>query len=239
LPHAEPVPHSALRAAFAGSNVAQAATGSSEGAALSQRPSAQNAVWNHSQVALLLIDYQPEMLAAIRSETPASVIELNAIFMIRMAKALSIPIVLSSVGVELGVNSPTQPAIADELPGVKPIDRSTMNAWEDPAFLGPVRALNRRRLIVGALFSEVCLAFPVVDALRAKYEVMIPADMVGGQSPVAHNSALQRVYQAGAIPNSVLGLSAELFRDWKSAEGAKAKPVIIWYLGELKRRGLA
>lgn len=204
----------------------------------SQPPSPWNSVWNHDQVALLIIDYQPEMFAAVRSETPADMIELNTIYMIRIAKALNIPIVFSSVGVELGVNSPTVPSIANELEGVKVIDRSTMNAWEDPVFRQAVEATGKRRLIFGALFTEVCLAFPTVDALKDGYEVTFVEDMVGGQSAVSHNSAISRITQAGAIPNSVLGLSAELFRDWKSAEAEKAKPVIIAYLGELKKRGL-
>lgn len=203
----------------------------------SQLPSPQNAVWNHDQVALLLIDYQPEMLAAIRSETSADMIELNTIYMIRIARALDIPIVLSSVGVELGVNSPTQPSIAAELPGVKVIDRGTMDAWEDPNFVSAVKATGKKRLIFAALFTEVCLAFPAVDALKEGYEVMFVEDMVGGQSPVSHKAAISRVTQAGAIPNSVLGLSAELFRDWGSLEAQKAKPIIIWYLNEVQKRG--
>ncbi len=211
---------------------------SAAGSARTQRASPQNAVWNHDQVALLIIDYQPEMLAAIRSETSAELIELNTIYMIRVAKALNIPVVLTSVGVELGINSPTKPSIAAELPAVTVIDRSTMNAWEDPNFVGPVKALGRKRLIFGALFTEVCLAFPVVDALKDGFEVTFVEDMVGGQSPVSHKAAISRITQAGAVPNSVLGLSAELFREWKSAEGEKAKPVIIWYLNELKARRL-
>jgi len=204
----------------------------------SQRPSRNNAVWNHDQVALLVIDYQKEMFDAIRSETPADLIELNIIFTIRIAKALNIPIVLSSVGVDLGVNGPTKPSITAELPGVNVIDRSTMNAWEDPVFLKAVNDTGRKRLIFAALFTEVCLAFPVVDARKEGREVMFISDAVGGQSQVAHLTAIQRVIQAGAIPNPVLGLCAELFRDWKSPEGKKATPVIVWYLGELKKRGL-
>jgi nicotinamidase-related amidase len=228
----------AAGAALGGPAMAQAASAVTRPTGRSQPPSPQNAVWNHDQVALLIIDYQPEMLAAIRSETSSEMIELNTIYMIRIAKALNIPVVLTSVGVDLGVNSPTQPTIAAELPGVKAIDRSSMNAWEDPNFTHPVKALGRKRLIFGALFTEVCLAFPVVDALKEGYEVMFVEDMVGGQSPVSHKAAISRITQAGALPNSVLGLSAELFRDWGSAEAQKAKPIIIWYLGELKKRGL-
>lgn len=222
----------------AGNTNAQSIAAASGSAPRSQGPSPWNAVWNHDQVALLIIDYQKEMFDAIRSETPPDLIELNTIFMIRIAKALDIPIVISSVGVELGVNGPTRPSILAELPGATVIDRSTMDAWEDPVFRGAVQATGRRRLIFGALFTEVCLAFPVVDALKDGYEVQFVADMVGGQSQVAHASAIQRIIQAGAIPNSVLGLCAELFRDWKSIQGKKATPVIVAYLTELKKRGL-
>ncbi|MGK6324781.1 isochorismatase family protein [Sphingomonas sp. DT-51] len=224
----------AAGAALAAPSAAHAAAAVG-GGERSQPPSPQNAVWNHDQVALLIIDYQPEMLAAIRSETPADMIQLNTIYMLRIAKALNIPIVLSSVGVELGVNSPTAPAIAAELPGVKAIDRGTMDAWEHPGFLAAVKATGRKRLIFAALFTEVCLAFPAVDAMKEGYEVMFVEDMVGGQSPVSHKAAISRITQAGALPNSVLGLSAELFRDWGSLEAQKAKPIIIWYLNELKK----
>jgi len=230
----------AASAVTAAPQVAKAATSSTTVPTghKSQAPSPWNAVWNHDQVALLIIDYQKEMFAAIRSETPADMIELNTIYMIRIAKALDIPIVFSSVGVELGVNGPTVPAIAKELEAVKVIDRSTMNAWEDPVFRQAVEATGKRRLIFGALFTEVCLAFPTVDALKDGYEVTFVEDMVGGQSPVSHKAAISRITQAGALPNSVLGLSAELFRDWKSAEAEKVKPIIISYLSELNKRGL-
>lgn len=226
----------AAGATLAVPGIAQAAAGPAVPAlGKSQPPSKQNAVWNHDQVALLIIDYQPEMLAAIRSETPADMIQLNTIYMIRIAKALNIPIVLSSVGVELGVNSPTAPAIAAELPGVKAIDRGTMDAWEHPGFLAAVKATGKKRLIFAALFTEVCLAFPIVDAIKEGYETMFVEDMVGGQSPVSHKAAIARITQVGAIPNSVLGLSAELFREWGSLEAHAAKPIIIWYLNELKK----
>ncbi len=228
----------AVGAMLTGPAAAQAVAAPAQAGLKSQGPSPQNAVWNHDQVALVVIDYQKEMFDAIRSETPAELIELNIIFLIRLAKALGIPVVLSSVGVELGVNGPTKPSVAAELPGVKVIDRSTMNAWEDKTFLGAVKATGKKRLIFTALFTEVCLAFPVVDARKEGFEVMFPADAVGGQSQVAHAMAIERIVQAGAIPNSVLGLSAELFRDWASIEGKKATPVIVWYLGELKKRGL-
>lgn len=207
-------------------------------AAVSQPASAQNVVWNHDQVALILIDYQPEMFESIRSTPDADLIDLNTRFLIRIAKALDIPVVLSTVGVEMGVNGPTSPSIANELKGVKVIDRSSMNAWEDKAFVDAVKATGRKRLIFGALYTEICLAYPVLEAMKEGYEVAFVADAVGGVSEIAHTTAIQRMIQAGATPNTALALSAELFRDWKSPEAAKVRPVIVWYLDELKTRGL-
>lgn len=204
----------------------------------SQGPSPQGAVWNHDEVALLLIDYQEEMFANIRSEVGPELVDLNTRYLIRVAKAVGIPVILSTVGVQMGVNEPTRASIAAELPDAEIIDRSTMNAWEDETFRAAVTATGRRRLIFGALYTEICLAYPVVEALKEGFETMFVADAVGGQSQVAHAVALDRLVQAGAIPNTVLALSTEIFRDWKTAEAQKLRPIIMWYLGELTKMGL-
>lgn len=222
---------------LAGPVAAQAQAGA-QAAARSQPASTHNTVWNHDQVALVLIDYQPEMFTQIRSETNADLVELNTIFLIRVAKALDIPVVLSTVAVEMGINKPTKESIANELKGAKIIDRSTMNAWEDKTFVAAVKATGKKRLVFGALYTEICLTYPVLEAMKEGYEVTFVSDAVGGTSQIAHATAIDRMEAAGATPNTALALSAELFRDWKSAEAAKVRPVMIWYLGELKKRGL-
>jgi nicotinamidase-related amidase len=228
----------AAGALLTGPAFAQSTAATETPTAASQLPSPQNAVWNHDQVALLLIDYQPEMFTQIRSETNADLIELNTIYLIRVAKALDIPVILSTVGVGMGVNKPTKESIANELKGARIIDRSSMNAWEDKAFVDAVKATGKKRLIFGALYTEICLTYPVLDAVKEGYEVAFVSDAVGGVSQIAHATGIQRMIQAGAVPNTALALSAELFRDWKSAEAAKVRPITVWYLGELKKRGL-
>lgn len=197
--------------------------------------STQGAVWNHDEVALLLIDYQPEMFWQIRSETSARLIELNTLFLIRVARAMDIPIILSTVAVDMGINEPTITSIAAELPGTNVIDRSSMNAWEDEAFHAAVVATGRKRLVFGALYTEICLAFPVIEALNEGYEAMYIADAVGGMSQIAHATALDRLAHAGAIPNTALAWATELFRDWKSAEATKMRTLIVWYLEQIER----
>lgn len=192
----------------------------------------QHGVFWYEDTALVVIDYQVEMFQQVTSETPAEMIDFNIRTLIKAAKAYGMPIVLSTVGVELGVNHPTKPSVLAELPGMTEIDRSTMNAWDDPAFREAVRATGRRRLIVGALFTEICLAFPVVDMLKDGYDVAIPVDAVGGVTQIAHATAIARLIHAGATPTTTLAIATELFRDWKSPVADKARTLIVDYLAQ-------
>ena len=187
-------------------------------------------VWRSEEVALVLIDYQKEMFENIRSDIGPDQVELNVRLLIKAAKAFDIPVVLSTVGVDMGVNGPTRSSIQDELPGVVVIDRTSMDAWEDAAFRAAIEKTGRKRLIFGALYTEICLAFPVLDALRDGYEAMFVVDAVGGMSQLAHRTAIDRLTAAGAIPNTSLALVTELFRDWKSPVADKARELLKWYM---------
>jgi nicotinamidase-related amidase len=193
-------------------------------------------VWKHEDAALILIDYQKEMFEGVRSETPAELIDLNVRLLIKAAKAFNMPVILSTVGVEMGVNHPTRQSILDELPGIHVIDRSSMNAWEDEPFREAVRQTGRTRLIFGALYTEICLAFPVVEALKDGYEVTFVVDAVGGLSQLAHRTAIERLAHAGAVPNTSLALVTELFRDWKSPVADKAREILKGYVADLQKR---
>ena len=192
-------------------------------------------VWTYEETALVLIDYQKEMFDTVRSETPAELIDLNVRLLIKAAKAFDIPIILSTVGVEMKVNHPTVPSILAELPGIEVIDRSSMNAWEDRAFRDAVGKTGRKRLIFGALYTEICLAFPVVDALKDGYEVSFAVDAVGGLSQLAHRTAIERLEHAGAVATTALALVTELFRDWKSPVADKAREIIKPYMAEAQK----
>jgi len=192
-------------------------------------------VWTYQDCALVLIDYQKEMFASIRSETKTPLADLNVRLLAKTAKAFGVPIVLSTVGVAYKINSPTVPSIAAELSGLEPIDRSSMNAFEDHAFSEAVRKTGRKRLIIGGLHTEICLTFAVVQALRDGYEVMFVTDAVGGRSQVAHRTAIERMSHAGAVPNTALAVVTELFRDWASPLADKAREVIYWYFAEVPK----
>ena len=91
-----------------------------------------------------------------------------------------------------------------------------MNAFEDPAFRSAVEATGRKRLIIGALHTEICLSFATVQALKDGYDVLYVTDAVGGRSQVAHRTAIERLAHAGAVPTTALAVVTELFRDWAS-----------------------
>src|SRR3954453_14016696 len=173
-------------------------------------------VWSADDCALVLIDYQKEMFEVIRSETSADLVEMHVRLLARTAKAFNMPIVLSTVGVGYGFNGPTLPSILSELDGIEPIDRTSMNAFEDQAFREAVEATGRKRLILGGLHTEICLTFATVQALKDGYEVLYVADAVGGGSQAAHRTGVERLAHAGAVPTTALAVVTELFRDWAS-----------------------
>ena len=163
--------------------------------------------------ALLLIDYQPAQVASIRSADHELLVK-NAVSTVRAIKAFDVPVVHSTVNVASGQGQPTIPELAGLLENDKPIDRTTVNSWEDTEFLEAVRATGRRKLIICALWTEVCMAFAALDALRERYEVYPVVDAIGGTSVEAHRAGLDRVVQAGGQPISWVSLACELQRDW-------------------------
>jgi len=167
--------------------------------------------------ALLVIDYQPTQLESVRSMDHDLLLK-NAIATVKLAKLYSVPVVHSTIQVASGRQAPTLPELAELLEDDPPVDRTTMNSWEDPDFLHAVRATGRRKLIFCALWTEICLAFTALDALRDGYDVYPVVDAVGGTSVEAHRAGLERVAQAGAKPISWVSLAGELQRDWAREE---------------------
>jgi nicotinamidase-related amidase len=132
----------------------------------------------------------------------------------------------STVNVASG-QGPTLAELAGPLADDKPLDRTTVNSWEDVEFLEAVRATGRRKLIICALWTEVCMAFTALDALRDGYEVYPVVDAIGGTSPEAHRAGLDRVVQAGGQPVSWVSLACELQRDWARQETVPAIVEIV------------
>ncbi|HEY5951194.1 MAG TPA: hydrolase [Kofleriaceae bacterium] len=178
---------------------------------------------------LALIDYQPEQYQGVGSMDRDELV-LNVTLLGKLATAFKLPVVLSTVYVKHGMTG-TNPELREALPGVVEIDRTTMNSWEDPDFHAAVKKTGRKRLILAGLWTEVCVAFPALDAIREGYDVYIVADAIGGVSKTAHDAAMQRMLQAGAHPITVLGLACELQRDWGRPEADRLRTIMRAYFG--------
>ena len=167
--------------------------------------------------ALIVIDYQPSQLAAVAS-MDHDLLTRNIVSVARLAKTYHLPIVLSTVNVVANGQPPTLPELREVLSDNEELDRTQINSWEDVEFRGAVEETGRKKLIMTALWTEVCLAFPTLDAIREGYEVFPVVDAVGGTSPEAHRAGLERIVQAGAQPISWVSLACELQRDWARVE---------------------
>jgi len=163
--------------------------------------------------AMVLIDYQPSQFARVRSMDPDLLLN-NIVSTVKLANLFRVPIVHSTVNVASGRGKPTVAELAELLEDNPPIDRTSVNSWEDPEFVAAVRATGRRKLIFCALWTEVCMAFPALDAMREGYESYPVVDAIGGTSVDAHRAGLERVRQAGGQPISWVSLAFELQRDW-------------------------
>src|SRR6185503_10843117 len=113
--------------------------------------------------------------------------------------------------------------------------RTSMNAFDDRPFHEAVEHTGRKRLIVGGLHTEICLAFAVVEALKNGYDVMFVTDAVGGRSQAAHRTAIERLAHAGAVPTTALAVVTELFRDWAGPLAGPAIDTIYWYFREIPK----
>jgi nicotinamidase-related amidase len=162
--------------------------------------------------ALVVIDYQPSQVQTVHSIDRDLLIR-NIVSVARLANTFDLPVVLSTINVA-GGQGPTVPDLRNVLADSPEIDRTSINSWEDVEFRRAVEATGRRKLIMTALWTEVCLAFPTLDAIREGYEVYPVVDAVGGTSAEAHRAGLERIVQAGAQPISWVSLACELQRDW-------------------------
>ena len=180
--------------------------------------------------AFIVIDYQPIQVNSIASMERQRLVS-NIVRACKAALTYGLPIVHSTVNVESGINKPPIAALREVLGNIPTYDRTSINAWEDVEFRKAVEATGRKKLIMAALWTEACLTFPALDAMREGYEVYAVADAVGGTSVTAHEMALRRIEQAGARMISVTQLFCELQRDWKRTETVPGFMTLFFDMG--------
>ena len=163
-----------------------------------------------------LIDLQPQMLFGVANFDRQTVIEMN-VLLAKAARVFDVPVVLTTVETK-GFSGNLWPQIGAVFPDRTPIERSSMNSWDDPDFVGAVERTGRRKIVLAGLWTETCVALATVQALRDGYEVYVVEDCCGDVSQLAHENAMKRVVQAGAKPVTALSVLLEWQRDWAAKD---------------------
>jgi len=165
---------------------------------------------------VIFIDHQPQMSFGVAS-IDRHLLMNNVIGLAKAAKAFDVPVILTTVETA-SFSGHMWPQLLDIFPDHEPVERTSMNSWEDSNFVTQVEKTGRKKLVIAALWTEVCLAFPALQAMEAGYEVYAVVDASGGTSQVAHDMAIQRITRAGAVPVTWQQVLLEFQRDWARKE---------------------
>ncbi len=166
--------------------------------------------------ALALIDHQPQMFFGTASHDRTTVLH-NVQILAKSAKLFKVPTILTTIAADT-FSGHLVPEVQQVFPDIKPIDRTSMNSWEDAGFRKAVEAAGRKKIVLAGLWTEVCVAFPTVQMIAAGYEVYVATDACGDVTSEAHERAIQRVIQVGAVPITSIQYMCELQRDWARGE---------------------
>lgn len=181
--------------------------------------------------ALLLIDHQPFQFAGLRSHDTQTIVN-NVVGLAKTAKVFGVPTLLTTVLEERGGLLLKQ--LQEVFPEQKPINRTFINTWEDENVQTWVKKTGKKKIIIAALWSEICLAFPAIQALGEGYEVYAVTDASGGTSVEAHEVAIQRIIQAGGTPITWGAVLGELQRDWaREATVPAVGQIMIDHMGNV------
>ena len=159
-----------------------------------------------------IIDLQPQMLFGVSNFDRQSVINNNLV-LAKAAKVFGVPVVLSTVETK-SFSGNMWPQIQAVFPKQEPIERSSMNSWDDKNFVSAVERTGRKKIVLSGLWTETCVALPTIQAIHDNYEVYVVEDCCGDVSQLAHDNAMKRVVQAGAKPVTALSVMLEWQRDW-------------------------
>ena len=166
---------------------------------------------------LVLIDHQPFQFANLHSHEPTMIVN-NVIALAKTAKIFNVPTILTTVLEDRG--GKLIKGLQDVFPDQKPIDRTFINTWEDARVVDAVKKTGRKKMIMAALWSEICLAMPAIQAAGEGYEVYAVTDASGGVSAEAHEMAVRRMVMAGVVPITWMAVAGELQRDWARQDTA-------------------
>src|SRR5712671_4681632 len=165
---------------------------------------------------LTLIDLQPQMLFGVSSHDRQTIIN-NNVAISKAARVFGVPVVLSTVETK-SFSGNMWPQIQAVFPDQTPIERTSMNSWDDENFVSAIKKSRRKKIVLTGLWTETCVALPTVQAIYDGYEVYVVEDCCGDVSQLAHDNAMKRVIQAGAKPVTALSVMLEWQRDWAARD---------------------
>lgn len=166
--------------------------------------------------AVVFIDHQPQMTFGVANIERQQLIN-NVVMLAKAAKEFNIPVILTAVETE-SFSGYIWPQLMDVFPGQQPIERTSMNSWDDPAFRAAIEKTGKKNIILAGLWTEVCVAWPALNMIEAGYNVFIVEDACGATSQLAHEAAMKRCIQAGAVPMTAIATTLEFQRDWANRE---------------------
>lgn len=163
--------------------------------------------------ALVFIDHQPQMLFGVASGIDRQLLVNNVLLLAKGAKEFGIPAILTTVETE-SFSGAMWPQLLDVFPDQQPIERTGMNSWDTPAFRDAVNATGKKNILLSGLWTEVCIAWPTLNMLSQGYNIYVVEDACAGTSPAAHDAAISRMVQAGAVRMTTVATVLEFQRDW-------------------------
>jgi nicotinamidase-related amidase len=166
--------------------------------------------------AVVFIDHQPQMTFGV-ANIDRQLLVNNVVMLAKGAKEYGVPVVLTAVETE-SFSGYLWPELMDVFPGQQPVERSSMNSWDDPGFRAAIEATGKKNIVIAGLWTEVCVTWPTLNLLAAGYNVYIVEDACGATSQAAHDAALRRCVQAGAVPLTSIATVLEFQRDWANRE---------------------
>lgn len=175
-------------------------------------PQGATELLNPKNSVIAFIDHQPQMLFGVEGADRQALVN-NVVALAKTARVFEVPVVLTSVETK-SFSGNLWPPLVGVFPEEKIVERSSMNSWEDKGFVDAVKATGRKKLVIAGLWTEVCVAFPALSALKDGYEVYVVVDASAGGNAVAHETAVRRMVQAGVIPVTWQQVLLEFQRDW-------------------------
>jgi nicotinamidase-related amidase len=180
-------------------------------------PETDGGLLTATNCALAFIDHQPQMAFGVASGIDRQLLVNNVLMLASGAKLFGVPTILTTVETE-SFSGPMWPQLLDIFPTQKPIERTGMNSWDTPAFRDAIKATGKKNIILSGLWTEVCITWPTLNMIAEGYNIYVVEDACAGTSPTAHDAALSRMTQAGAVRMTTVATVLEFQRDWKNKE---------------------